>query len=270
MTMDHLLRAHAPVSDGGWELLDQEARERLIVALGARKLVDFAGPHGWSYSSTNLGRVEPIERSPAEGVSARRRRVLPLVEVRADFSVLRTELLDNDRGAADAELDQLDRAAMQMAVAENIAVFHGWADGGITGITEASVHAAVPPVPDFNDYPKRVAKAVETLLKSGVSGPYGLAVGPADYTSIAETAEHGGYPLFDHLRKILDGPIVWTPGVSGGVVLSLQGGDFLFESGQDLAIGYDHHDGQDVHLYLEQTFSFQVASPEAAIALDGT
>ena len=47
-----------------------------------------------------------------------------------------------------------------------------------------------------------------------------------------ETAEHGGYPLLDHLHKILDGPIVWAPGVGGAVVLSLRGGDFLFESGR--------------------------------------
>ena len=84
---------------------------------------------------------------------------------------------------------------------------------------------------------------------------------------MVETSEHGGYPLFDHLYKILGGPIVWTPGVRGGVVLSVRGGDFLFESGQDLAIGYDSHSAQDVHLYLEQTFSFRVATAEAAVEL---
>ena len=42
---------------------------------------------------------------------------------------------------------------------------------GITGITEASPHAAIDPVEDFNDYPKRVALAVATLLRSGIGGP---------------------------------------------------------------------------------------------------
>jgi uncharacterized linocin/CFP29 family protein len=84
---------------------------------------------------------------------------------------------------------------------------------------------------------------------------------------VTETAEHGGYPLFDHLRKILGGPIVWSPGVVGGVVLSLRGGDFLFESGQDIAVGYDSHDADAVTLYLEQSFSFRVASPEAAVPI---
>ena len=82
-----------------------------------------------------------------------------------------------------------------------------------------------------------------------------------------ETAEHGGYPLFDHLRQILGGPIVWSPGVRGAVVVSQRGGDFLFESGQDLAVGYDHHDADDVHLYLVESFSFRVATPEAAVPI---
>jgi uncharacterized linocin/CFP29 family protein len=60
---------------------------------------------------------------------------------------------------------------------------------------------------------------------------------------------------------------VWAPGVKGAVVVSLRGGDFSFVSGQDLSIGYDSHDGDAVRLYLEESFSFHVATPEAAVAL---
>jgi uncharacterized linocin/CFP29 family protein len=83
-----------------------------------------------------------------------------------------------------------------------------------------------------------------------------------------ETTEHGGLIVFDHLHRILDGPIVWAPGVKGAVVVSLRGGDFLFESGQDLSIGYSHHDAELVHLYLEESFSFRIASADAAVALN--
>ena len=187
--------------------------------------------------------------------------------MRADFAVSREELRDGDRGAPDVDFGALDDAARQIAVAENRAVFHGWPEAGMAGITEATPHAPVTRTAEFNDYPSHVAKAVEHLLNAGIAGPYGLALGPDDYTGVIETAEHGGYPLFDHLGKILGGPIVWAPGVRGAVVLSLRGGDFLFESGQDLAVGYDHHDGDAVHLYIEETFSFRPATPEAAVAL---
>ena len=264
--MNHLLRSHAPISDAGWKLLDEEATERLTTALAARKLVDFSGPRGWEHSATNLGRTEILGSAPADGVSARLRRVQPLVEVRADFEISREELRAADRGAADPDLAALDQAAHQMAVAENRAVFHGW-PGAITGILDASPHEPLTLGETPDEYPRPVAGATERLLCSGVNGPYGLALGRGQYRRVVETAEHGGYPLLDHLHKILQGPIVWSPGLEGAVVVSLRGGDFLFESGQDLSIGYDSHDGEVVRLYLEQSFSFRVATPEAAVAL---
>ena len=266
--MNHLLRGIAPLSDGNWQLLDDEARERLSAALAARKLVDFAGPLGWEYSATNLGRVANVPSAPCDGVSALQRTVLALVEVRAEFDISRAELRDDDRGAADADLAPLDTAAHRMAVAENKAVFHGWPDAAITGITAASPHGGLTLGKEADGYPRPVAGAVEMLLETGIKGPYALALGADCFRRVAETAEHGGYPLRDHLRKILDGPIVWAPGVAGAVVLSTRGGDFLLECGQDLAIGYESHDSEVVRLYLEESISFRVATPEAAVTLE--
>ena len=265
--MNHLLRGHAPLTDSNWKLLDDEARDRLAGPLAARRLVDFVGPQGWEHSSTNLGRVDSVEVGE-EGVKALQRRVLPLVEVRVDFTVSRAEMRDDDRGAVDVDLESLDNAAHQIALAENSAVFNGWAKAGIQGVVESSPFEPEPLGASADAYPRSVARAIEGLREAGVEGPYGLALGPDEYIKVIETAEHGGYPLFDHLRKILDGgQIVWAPGLSGAVAMSLRGGDFLFESGQDLSIGYDHHDADQVHLYLEETFSFIVATPEAAAPL---
>jgi uncharacterized linocin/CFP29 family protein len=245
------LRGHAPLTDSNWKLLDDEARDRLAGPLAARRLVDFVGPQGWEHSSTNLGRVDSVEVGE-EGVKALQRRVLPLVEVRVDFTVSRSEMRDDDRGAVDVDLESLDLAAHQIAIAENSAVFNGWAKAGIQGVVESSPFEPEPLGASADSYTRSVARAIEGLREAGVEGPYGLALGPDEYIKVIETAEHGGYPLFDHLRKILDGgQIVWAPGLSGAVAMSLRGGDFLFESGQDLSIGYDHHDADQVYLYLE-------------------
>ena len=264
--MNHLLRSLAPISDSGWKMLDEEARQRLEPALAARRLVDFSGPHGWEYSATNLGRVAPMAGAPGEGVTGLQRRVLPVVELRADFAISRDELRAADRGADDTDLEPLDNAAHQIAVAENVALFHGW-HGAITGIGDSSPHEQLSLGETAEGYPRHVAGAVEKLLRSGIGGPYGLALGREQYRRVVETAEHGGYPLLDHLGKILEGPIVWTPGLDGAVVISLRGGDFSFESGQDLSIGYDSHDADVVRLYLEESFSFHVATAEAAVVL---
>ena len=142
--MNHLLRSLAPITDSGWELLDREAKQRLTAALAARKLVDFAGPRGWEHSATNLGRATAVAKAPGEGVTALQRRVLPLVELRAAFTVSLAELRDHARGAVDVDLENLDTAAHRIAIAENIAVFHGWPKAGIAGIAEASPHEAIP------------------------------------------------------------------------------------------------------------------------------
>jgi uncharacterized linocin/CFP29 family protein len=265
--VSHLLREHAPITEATWQVIDEEARDRLTPALAARKLVDFAGPHGWEYSATNLGRATPLVGAPADGVAAVQRRVLPVVELRAPFALSRAELSDADRGAQDVDLSALDDAAHRLATAENRAVFHGFETAGITGIAEASLHDPIALSDDCATYPRHVARAVEALLRAGIAGPYGLALGPEPYTRVLETTEHGGYPLLDHLRKIIGGPLVWAPGVNGAVVVSQRGGDFLLEVGEDLSIGYASHDADTLQLYLVESLTFRVATAEAAVTL---
>jgi uncharacterized linocin/CFP29 family protein len=119
----------------------------------------------------------------------------------------------------------------------------------------------------MSKYPTAVAQAVDALRQSGIDGPYGMAICPNVYTTIVESTEHGGHLLFDHLHRILGGPLVWAPGVDGAVVLSLRGGDFILDSGQDISIGYVDHNADAVRLYLEESFSFRVIEPDAAIAV---
>jgi uncharacterized linocin/CFP29 family protein len=265
--VSHLLQEHAPITQAGWGLLGDEARERLTPALAARKLVEFAGPHGWEHSAANLGRVQPLADTPIDGLTASQRRVMALVELRAPFSLPRDELADADRGARDVDLGPLDDAARRIATAENRAVFHGWHGAGIVGLAESSAHDAIALGEDCERYPRHVARAVEVLLGAGIGGPYGLALGPDAYTRVLETTEHGGYPLLEHLRQIIGGPLVWAPGVDGAVVVSQRGGDFVLDVGEDLAIGYERHDGETVNLYLVESFTFRVLTAEAAVAL---
>ena len=263
--MNHLHRDLAPISDAGWDVIDDEAKSRLPTYLAARKLVDFEGPHGWTHSATNLGRITPSP-APPKASSAAQRMVLPLVELRTEFKVSRTELDDVDRGTSNPDLAELDEAMRQIALGENVTVFHGHEAAGFHGITESTSHEPII-VGDIAKAPDGVARGVNALRQAGIDGPYGLAICPDMYTTIVESTEYGGDLLLDHLRKILGGPLVWAPGIDGGLVLSLRGGDFKIESGQDLSIGYPDHDADVVRLYLEESFNFRVLEPDAAVAL---
>ena len=65
---DHLQRQHAPITDAGWDAIDEEATRSLRQYLSARPLVDFTGPLGWQHAAQPTGRARgspsPSTRSP--------------------------------------------------------------------------------------------------------------------------------------------------------------------------------------------------------------
>ncbi len=264
--MDHLRRELAPVTDAAWSAIEAEAARTLRHFLAARPLVDFQGPKGWKEAAQPLGRVEAVV-SAYDGVDVRTRKVQPLIELSTRFSLDRRELDDVDRGLPNPDLSNVVDAARSAAFAEDRSVFHGYEGGSIVGITQASPHEALLIGDDYHHYPRTVAKAVATLRTSGVGGPYGIALGPRCYTGVIETTEHGGYPVLEHIRLILQGPVVWAPAVDGAVVLSLRGGDYALSCGQDFSIGYRSHTEGSVELYLEESLTVEVREPSAAVAL---
>jgi len=268
---DHLLRSHAPIPTKAWQAIDDEAKERLSSLLVARQVADWNGPGGWAHDAHSLGRTDRLSALPpgmtVDGAEARQRRVLPLAEITVPFTVSRAEIDDIQRGALDPDFDDLDRAAREAALIETRAVFHGWPAAGIVGITEASSYPSVELGADCSRYPTVVAVAVDKLRRNGIEGPYDLVISPDGYTRIVETAEEGGYLLLDHLATILGGSVIWAPGVDGAVLVRRAEGDFIIDAGQDMSIGYRHHDADTVYLYLEESFTFRVVEPDAALVL---
>ena len=86
------------------------------------------------------------------------------------------------------------------------------------------------------------------------------------YTKVSETTEHG-YPIREHLNRLVDGDIIWAPAIDGAFVLSTRGGDFDLQLGTDVSIGYLSHDADTVQLYLQETLTFLCYTAEASVAL---
>jgi uncharacterized linocin/CFP29 family protein len=264
--MNDLLRELAPVSGASWALIEDEAKRTLKLMLAARKLVDFSGPLGWNISAVSAGRIERLQTDPEQGVEARLRRTQALVELRVPFELSREELEAVGRGAKDPNLDPVRNAARAAAIAEDRAVFHGYADAGIVGLVAAAAGSKLMLTDDYEAYPGAVAEATNNLRSSGVDGPYAIALGPRCYTGLTKTAKNG-FPVIEHVRRLLDGPIVWAPALEGAAVISLRGADFELTVGQDFSIGYLNHSAAAVRLYLQESFTFRVLSPEAAVPL---
>jgi uncharacterized linocin/CFP29 family protein len=264
--MDLLKRHRAPIVPEAWQQIDNEARRVLKLHLAARKVVDFSGPHGWSLSAVNTGRLKMIENAPVAGVQHALRDVQPLIEIRARFVMKLIELDYAARGANDLDLDPVIAAAERVALAEDGAVFNGFKEGNITGIIEASPHQPIQ-VPANIDWPRAVVQAKDTLRAVGMNGPYALALGPKAYDELTADSE-AGYPLRQRIEANVDGPLVWAPALgTDALLLTTRGGDYELTVGQDLSVGYSVHERETVELYLTESFTFRVLEEKAAIVL---
>jgi uncharacterized linocin/CFP29 family protein len=263
--MNNLYRELAPISDAAWADIEEEARRTFEQHVAARRVVDLKGPDGPTLASVNTGHLTGVD-APADGVIAHLRQAQPLVRLRVPFTVNRADVDDVERGAQDADWQPVKDAAKKIAFAEDRAVFEGYQAAGITGIRQSTSNPALTLPAEVRDYPNVVSQAVSALRLAGVGGPFSLLLSADAYTMVSETSDHG-YPIREHLARVIDGEIIWAPAIDGAFLLSARGGDFELRLGQDLSIGYLAHDADTVQLYFEESLTFLVYTTEASVAL---
>ncbi|MFJ2862014.1 family 1 encapsulin nanocompartment shell protein [Kitasatospora sp. NPDC087314] len=265
--MDNLHRDLAPVSAAAWVEIEEEARQTFKLHIAGRRVVDFRGPEDTPLAAVGTGHLTGIE-PPADGVQARARAAQPVVELRVPFTVHRDAVDDVERGSRDSDWQPVKDAARTIALAEDRAVFEGYRAAAIEGIRAGSTNPPIQLPEDVREYPEAVSRALTALRLAGVGGPYSLLLGADAFTAVNETSDHG-YPVHNHLARLLDGEIIWAPAIEGAFLLSARGGDFELVLGQDLAIGYLSHDVTTVQLYLQESLTFRVYTGEAAVVLRG-
>ena len=263
--MNNLYRELAPISDAAWSDIEQEARRTFEQHVAGRRVVDVKGPDGPLLAGVNTGHLGEIE-APADGVIAHARVSQPLVRLRVPFTVDRDDVDAVERGAQDADWQPVKDAAKKMAFAEDAAVFGGYPAAGIAGLRASASNPALTLPADVREYPNAVSQAVSSLRLAGVGGPFSLLLSADAYTLVSETSDHG-YPIREHLARLLDGEIIWAPAIEGAFLLSARGGDYELRLGQDLSIGYLSHDAGSVQLYFQETLTFLVYTSEAIVSL---
>lgn len=263
--MNNLHRELAPISAEAWGQIEEEAQRTLKRYLAARRVVDVEGPSGVATSAIGTGHLHPIA-APGVGIIARQRVVKPMVELRVPFVLERQQIDDVERGANDSDWQPVKDAARELAFAENRAVFEGYGAAGIGGIREGTSNPVMTLPAEITAYPDAIAGALNQLRLVGVNGPYSVVLSAEAYQKLSEASDHG-YPVLEHIKRIVDGEIVWAPGISGAYVMTARGGDFALYLGEDVSIGYLSHDDKMVRLYLEETFTFLLLTTEASVAL---
>ena len=264
--MNNLHRELAPISDAAWAQIEEETSRTLKRYLAGRRVVDMHAPAGTGLSGVGTGHLRTIA-APKDGIISRQREVKALVELRAPFELDRKAIDDVERGANDSDWQPAKDAARQIAFSEDCAIFDGYAAAGIEGIRKGTSNPIKTLPADVREYPESIAQGLSQLRLVGVNGPYSVLLGADAYTALAETSDHG-YPVLEHVKRLVNDQIIWAPAIAGAFVLTTRGGDFDLHIGQDLSIGYLSHTDGTVRLYLQETFTFLFLTTEAAVALN--
>jgi uncharacterized linocin/CFP29 family protein len=263
--MNNLHRELAPISESAWVQIDEEATRTLKRYLAGRRVVDVKGPGGGGLAAVGTGHLHIVE-APGEGIIARQREVKALVELRVPFELERQAIDDVERGANDSDWQPLKEAAKRIAFVEDRAIFEGYPAAGIQGVRRGTSNPLVTLPADAIKYPDAIAEALSQLRLVGVNGPYSVVLGADAYTALSESSDHG-YPVIQHIQRLVNEEIIWAPAIAGAFILTTRGGDFDLHIGQDLSIGYSTHSKTTVTLYLQETITFLLLTAEAAVAL---
>ncbi|MEV3902754.1 MULTISPECIES: family 1 encapsulin nanocompartment shell protein [unclassified Mycobacterium] len=263
--MNNLYRELAPVTAEAWQQIEEEATRTFKRHIAGRRVVDVSEPGGPVTAAISTGHLIDVT-SPGDGVSAHLRDSRPLVRLRVPFTVSRSAIDDVERGSQDSDWDPVKDAAKKLAFVEDRAIFEGYPAASIEGIRGSSSCPSLKLPADPREIPDVITQALSELRLAGVDGPYSVLLSADVYTQVSETTVNG-YPIREHLNRLVDGDIIWAPAIDGAFVLSTRGGDFDLQLGTDVSIGYLSHDADTVQLYLQETLTFLCYTAEASVAL---
>jgi uncharacterized linocin/CFP29 family protein len=263
--MNNLYRDLAPITELAWAEIELEASRTFKRHIAGRRVVDVSDPGGPVTAAVSTGHLVDV-KAPTKGVEAHLRASKPLVRLRVPFTLKRTDIDDVERGSQDSDWDAVKDAAKRLAFVEDRAIFEGYSAASIEGIRQTTSNPVLTLPADVRQIPDVISQALSALRLAGVDGPYSVLLSADVYTAVSETTEHG-YPIREHLSRLVDGDIIWAPAIDGAFVLTTRGGDFDLQLGTDVSIGYTAHDADTVQLYMQETLTFLVYTAEASVAL---
>ncbi|HEY7053118.1 MAG TPA: family 1 encapsulin nanocompartment shell protein [Mycobacterium sp.] len=263
--MNNLYRDLAPITELAWAEIELEASRTFKRHIAGRRVVDVSDPGGPVTAAIGTGHLRDV-KPPTTGVVAHLRESKPLVRLRVPFTLQRSDIDDVERGSQDSDWDPVKEAAKKLAFVEDRTIFEGYDAAGIEGIRQTTSNPALALPDDPREMPDVISQALSELRLAGVDGPYSALLSAEAYTAVSETTAHG-YPIREHLNRLIQGDIIWAPAIDGAFVLTTRGGDFDLQLGTDVSIGYTSHDADTVELYMQETMTFLAYTAEAAVAL---
>jgi len=257
-----LKRNLAPISEEMWQEIDDRAKEVISNYLSARRVVNVSGPYGLDKNVVTEGRLEVID-CKEEDVSAGIYKVKPLVESRVEFELDRWEMDNLERGAKDVDLGNLEEAAKKIALFEEEAIYEGFKNGMIEGLSKHSSQEKMTFGEDGDEILKEISKAVIRLNKVFTKKPYALVVGDEAFERLNQNSK--GYPLMKRVEDLIGMEVVYSHVVDGAFLIPYDHEDLEMTIGRDFSIGYQYNDNKKVKFFITESFTFRVLDPDIVI-----
>ncbi|MCD8566904.1 MAG: bacteriocin family protein, partial [Geovibrio sp.] len=136
-------------------------------------------------------------------------------------------------------------------------------DSGIVGLNQLTAKSKIAMTLDKDSIVDAVSEAQTRMMKEGITGGANLVVSPALWKYLARLFPGG--TLGDLIKQQIKGSVVYSEAVDGALLVADREGDLELTVGQDFAVGYHNHDSEKVHLFLTESFTFRVITPEAVV-----
>lgn len=259
--MDIFKRNLAPISDQAWDEIDERAEQVINTQLTTRKSLKINGPFGLSYTSVPTGRLDLLDNK-SSNVKLGMYNNKSLLETRISFELSKWELDNLLRGAKDIELGGLEEAAKEIARFEDDVIYNGNKDAGIEGLMEeAGIQKEIKL--DSQEILTGVSEALIDLRNAFVQGPFNFVVSKKLYKALNKV--HGSKLLRTIIEEMLEGQVIVSEMIDGGLLVPVAHDDIEFTIGQEYTIGYESHTDDLVKLFIMNSFTLRVLDDQILV-----
>lgn len=260
--MDIFKQALAPIPQAAWEEINTRAEAVIRSFLTTRKSLLVNGPFGLDKTSISTGRLNVVKNEKEKDVKIGLYDTLSLMETRISFKLSRWELDNVMRGTKDIDLEPLENATKKLAKFEENTLYNGNKAAGIKGLfAEAKQEFEVGE--DSQSILDNIAKATIALKNAFAEKPYNLIVGKDFYIKLNKL--HGAKLLREMVEAMIQGNVILSEEIEGGILLPVKHPDIEFTVGQDYTIGYENHDSKDINLFIMNSYTLRVLDPNIIV-----
>ncbi len=263
--MKFLNRESSPIAPAIWNQIDTEFTALLSQRLKLRGTVDFT-PVPFETDAIPTGNLTSLKSEG--GLEVQMRVPLSMVEIRHEFELPKKVVEEFKRDKPDFDDAVFKKVANAFSNAENNVILSGLKEANIEGIL-----ANIPYKPIKAKDTKGLIDAVSSMLgafgSEFVSGPYKLILSTSTLIKLVGESE-GGVSVKDRLEAMLGQDFFVVCEAMGNdkiLALSQRGGDFTLYNGLDVSIGYVGEKKDSFTLFMMESCSFRVMSPEAALLI---